>query len=1031
MGGRPGPEGSRASAAVRMTGVSRVRRSATSLLGPLRRRAARTAERARTQWTATGPVVSVVVAVHGPANFLDACVASFLDAGHDKVEVLLAPLDPAAERAAAAARSTDRRVRALPLDGAGVDGAVAAARGTYLAFADADDVVEPGALGSLVQALETSDSQLALGPVATARGGVIRPRPWVGTLFAGRLSVQTLGSCPDAVVGADLVGSLFRTQAWRAVGESVADWTAREVPAVRMLLASTSFEVVPGPAYVVHARDASLPVDEQARFRPSVVAARVGALRQVARLVAATDPAIYRRWLVLTLTHVLPGLLVDTIGGGQRTLELLSPLVRDLVADTGPGALADVPVAARMLSRASQGSLHDLALMQDLLADNPHGLPCERSAEGAQVVRLPAGLAVPVPDAVRRIEQVDRVLRTVVGTMRRDDTGSLRINGAAFVEYGERATPPSVTLASPDGRQVPMHVQPRADPDLNLWARRAWEDRADVGFTARLEPGLEPGGPDGPWRVDVHLGRRAGSHEVAITTPPPDDVATLRAVELDDSGAEPVLVLTGAGSASVPASVRLAGTKGAAAAVPLPTEGVPGSWTVRLPLVTDLFGSSVLLPAGRYVVQVEQAAASGYAAVEAVWDAASPQGELIGERLRVVRSDSSEGPTLTVSAPLGHDERSAYDQQRLQSGVYAAPGTSSSPLVLLETFRGRSVGDSPGAIGREIMARGLDLDLAWVVDDPSVVVPEGTRALPRRSERWYDALARARVLVSNAGAPHWWQKRTGQIHLQTWHGTPLKRIGEDRGPGDFATWRHRRRMALQAAGWDAMISPSPFCSEHFRSAFRFDGRFLEVGYPRNDVLLDPTRADVVRTRVRARLGLSDSDRVVLYAPTWREYVGVRDAKPLYLDAPALIGSVPDAVVLVRGHYNSTHQADVFIDHARIRDVTRYPDIADLYLVADVLVTDYSSVMFDFALTDKPQLLLVPDLEQYRDVERGFYFDLEEAAPGPMVADTDEVAAALTAEDVHAGARADLRARFNPWDDGRASVRAVDWLLSQI
>ena len=101
--------------------------------------------------------------------------------------------------------------------------------------------------------------------------------------------------------------------------------------------------------------------------------------------------------------------------------------------------------------------------------------------------------------------------------------------------------------------------------------------------------------------------------------------------------------------------------------------------------------------------------------------------------------------------------------------------------------------------------------------------------------------------ITNAGAPHWWQKKTGQIHLQTWHGTPLKRIGEDRGPGDFATWRHRRRMALQAAGWDAMISPSPFCSEHFRSAFRFDGRFLEVGYPRNDVLLDPTRSDVVRT----------------------------------------------------------------------------------------------------------------------------------------------------------------------------------------
>ena len=235
---------------------------------------------------------------------------------------------------------------------------------------------------------------------------------------------------------------------------------------------------------------------------------------------------------------------------------------------------------------------------------------------------------------------------------------------------------------------------------------------------------------------------------------------------------------------------------------------------------------------------------------------------------------------------------------------------------------------------------------------------------------------------------------------------------------------------MQAAGWDAMISPSPFCSEVFRSAFRFDGRFLEVGYPRNDLLVGD-RATQVRDEVRARLGLAPEDTAVLYAPTWREYVGVRDAKPLYLDAEALVAAVPEAVVLVRGHYNSTHQADVFAGERRIRDVTRYPDIADLFVAADVLVTDYSSVMFDFALTDKPQVLLVPDLDQYRDVERGFYLDFEEMAPGPLVSTTDEVAAALRGEDSHAAARAACREQFCPWDDGRASARTVDWLLSQI
>ena len=141
-------------------------------------------------------------------------------------------------------------------------------------------------------------------------------------------------------------------------------------------------------------------------------------------------------------------------------------------------------------------------------------------------------------------------------------------------------------------------------------------------------------------------------------------------------------------------------------------------------------------------------------------------------------------------------------------------------------------------------------------------------------------------------------------------------------------------------------------------------------------------------------------------------------------------AVPDAVVLIRGHYNSTGQSDVFTGHSRIRDVTRYPDIADLYLAADVLVTDYSSVMFDFVLTDKPIVLLVPDLEQYRDVERGFYFDIESRSPGPLVDSTDAVVEALHAPDRHAEVRAAFRREFCPFDDGLASARVVDDLLAR-
>ena len=225
-----------------------------------------------------------------------------------------------------------------------------------------------------------------------------------------------------------------------------------------------------------------------------------------------------------------------------------------------------------------------------------------------------------------------------------------------------------------------------------------------------------------------------------------------------------------------------------------------------------------------------------------------------------------------------------------------------------------------------------------------------------------------------------------------------------------------------------MVSPSPYCSDIFRRAFGFEGPMLEAGYPRNDVLL--TDRGALRGEVRDRLGLTDEDRVVLYAPTWREYLGVRTGKPVYVDPERLTAAMPDTVLLVRGHYNSTGQRDLFEGHPRIHDVTRYPDVAELFLAADALVTDYSSVMFDFVLTDRPVVLLVPDLEQYRDVERGFYFDIESRSPGPLVSDTDEVVDVLLGPDAHAPARSAFRTEFCPWDDGRASARVVDDLLAR-
>jgi CDP-glycerol glycerophosphotransferase len=197
-----------------------------------------------------------------------------------------------------------------------------------------------------------------------------------------------------------------------------------------------------------------------------------------------------------------------------------------------------------------------------------------------------------------------------------------------------------------------------------------------------------------------------------------------------------------------------------------------------------------------------------------------------------------------------------------------------------------------------------------------------------------------------------------------------------------------------------------------RRAFSYDGDVCESGYPRNDLLCSG-EAPQVAERVRRRLGLPDGKRVVLYAPTWRDnqyYASGRYRFDFRLDLERAWQQLgDDYVVLLRGHH---HMADDVPEGGRpgfAINVTAYPDISELFLVSDILVTDYSSVMFDFAATGRPMLFFTYDLEQYRDNLRGFYFDFAAEAPGPLLATSDEVLAAIgNIGQVTAGYRAAYR-----------------------
>jgi CDP-glycerol glycerophosphotransferase len=310
--------------------------------------------------------------------------------------------------------------------------------------------------------------------------------------------------------------------------------------------------------------------------------------------------------------------------------------------------------------------------------------------------------------------------------------------------------------------------------------------------------------------------------------------------------------------------------------------------------------------------------------------------------------------------------------------------------------------------------------------------PAGVETVEYGSERCIRELESADVVVSNTHIELEWNKSPHTRYLQTWHGTPLKHIHFD------SLWAPPGRVAYlteDVRRWDHLLSPNRASTDLLRGAFGFAGPVDETGYPRNDVLVGPHR-DTVRAEVRRRLAIPDEATVVLYTPTWRDDLvdaqGRQDFS-LQLDVERFTRELgADHYLLIRTHFLVTADLPA-MDGSRVRDVSAYPDVSELYLAADAMVTDYSSTMFDFAVTGKPLLFYTYDLRHYRDSLRGFYFDLHRHAPGPLLPTSEGVVHALANLDAvrlrYADAYAAFRDRFCHLDDGAATARVIALLFS--
>lgn len=357
--------------------------------------------------------------------------------------------------------------------------------------------------------------------------------------------------------------------------------------------------------------------------------------------------------------------------------------------------------------------------------------------------------------------------------------------------------------------------------------------------------------------------------------------------------------------------------------------------------------------------------------------------------------------------------------------------------IVFETFFGKQYSDSPKYIYEYLLKHyGDQYQYIWIINDRKAEIPGSPKRAERFSLKYFYYTARAKYWISNVRQPVWFDKKEDQLFLETWHGTPLKRLGFDMEENYSASPEYKKQIYAQSRNWDYLLSDNPFSTEKFQSCFLYEkDKILEIGYPRNDILYADHK-DRIAEQLRKKLEIPENKKAILYAPTWRddEYYDQGKYKfHLALDLKRLQKEIGDQyVILLRTHYFIADMIDVSGMEDFVFNVSQYPDIAELYLISDICITDYSSVFFDFANLKRPILFFTYDLEKYRDILHGFYLDIQKDVPGPLLRTNDEVIDAIKnieeIEQQYKDKYKEFYDKFCCFDDGHAAERLVNMIF---
>ena len=382
--------------------------------------------------------------------------------------------------------------------------------------------------------------------------------------------------------------------------------------------------------------------------------------------------------------------------------------------------------------------------------------------------------------------------------------------------------------------------------------------------------------------------------------------------------------------------------------------------------------------------------------------------------------------------------RILYSSQRAKYRKASKNAVTDKKLVVFCSFDGRDYSDNPKAVFECMKSDGRfeDYRFVWIFNEPEkyAFLEDSRTTLAKSGSEECDALVQqAGYWIFNFRAPDRYEPREDQIYVQCWHGTPLKRLGYDitcSGNAMNSPEEIKEKYKSDAERFDYIVSCCGFVTDKVMSAWNLEelGRkeaILETGYPRNDRLALCREGET--EEMKAKLGLPPDKKVILYAPTWRDDQHDAEAGYVY-ESPVDFGYLKEQlsgeyVILFRAHYLVANNFDFEAYKGFIYDVSAYDDVNDLYIAADLLITDYSSVFFDYALLERPMYFYMYDIDAYQNELRGFYIDTDDL-PGPVTRTEEELVTALRAGNEKTDFDS-FNKEYNILNDGKASQRLVE------